>query len=171
VIPGHVVALTSLDLEHTNLLGNTLEQIAYDKADLCPDGGTLVIGHIDADVLRRLKAYCELRHITPIAFDEMCHLHSTEFGDNAMIIDIEIEGTRFRDLESAARPSRVSNAAVAVLLTRQWLKRHYPQLPGAVHRGVYTGLAWPKTPARFKKSLIRYFHRCRPFARTPSTVW
>lgn len=153
VIPGHVVALTSLDLEHTNLLGNTLEQIAYDKADLCPDGGTLVIGHIDADVLRRLTAYCELRHITPIAFDEMCQLHTTEFGDNAMIIDIEIEGTRFRDLKIGLQGHhQVSNAAVAVLLTRQWLNRHYPQLPKEQFiEAVYTGLARAQNTGRFQK--------------------
>src|SRR5512146_1670875 len=40
VIPGNLVGLTSLDLEHADLLGNSLELIAYDKADLCPTGGT-----------------------------------------------------------------------------------------------------------------------------------
>ncbi len=111
------------------------------------------VGHIDTDVLRRLKAYCELRRITPIAFDEMCQLHTTEFGDNAMIIDIEIEGTRFRDLKIGLQGHhQVSNAAVAVLLTRQWLNRHYPQLPKEQFiEAVYTGLARAQNTGRFQK--------------------
>ena len=64
IIPGSVTGLMSLDLEHTQILGGTLELIAYDKADLCPDGGVLVCGPIDPDVKRRLAAYCRLRNIT-----------------------------------------------------------------------------------------------------------
>src|SRR5204862_5696878 len=46
VIPGRVVALTSVELEHTDLLGDTLELIAYDKADLCADRGILIAGRL-----------------------------------------------------------------------------------------------------------------------------
>lgn len=38
------VALTSLDLEHTALLGDTLEAIARDKIDAAPKGATLFVG-------------------------------------------------------------------------------------------------------------------------------
>lgn len=37
-------ALVSVDLEHTQLLGDTLEEIALDKLDICPPGGRIVAG-------------------------------------------------------------------------------------------------------------------------------
>jgi dihydrofolate synthase/folylpolyglutamate synthase len=61
VVPGNLVALTSLDLEHTQLLGKTIEEIAYNKIDLCTEGGTLVLGQVDSDILRRIKAICRLK--------------------------------------------------------------------------------------------------------------
>lgn len=38
------LALTSLDLEHTQLLGESLEEIACDKIDAAPQGATLFVG-------------------------------------------------------------------------------------------------------------------------------
>ena len=63
LFPGSLVALTSVDLEHADLLGGTLELIACDKADLCPDGGTLVGFPRDADLWGRIEAYCRLRRV------------------------------------------------------------------------------------------------------------
>ena len=50
-IPGRTAALTSVELEHVNLLGDRTELIAYDKADLCPPHGTLLAGNTSAVLL------------------------------------------------------------------------------------------------------------------------
>ena len=36
--------ITSVDLEHTQLLGNTIREIALDKLDICPSGANIVLG-------------------------------------------------------------------------------------------------------------------------------
>jgi len=41
VAPGKISVLTSIDLEHTAILGNTVEQIAAEKAAVCKAGDTL----------------------------------------------------------------------------------------------------------------------------------
>lgn len=65
-------ALVSLDLEHTVLLGNTLEQIAYDKLDAAPEGATSFIGAVDDNLRPRIEAYCALRRVRPqTAWDEL----------------------------------------------------------------------------------------------------
>ena len=153
IVPGKLVGLPSLDLEHTELLGHTLELIAYDKTDLCPEHGTLVIGHIDSEVLRRLKAYCELRHITPVSTDETCSLHRTEFTANEMVIDVEIDGVRYNDLRiSLQGQHQIVNAMVAVLLARKWIEQHDPQLAGAkFNAAVYQGLDQARNMGRFQK--------------------
>ena len=70
VVPGRLVALTSLDFEHTELLGKTLEEIAYNKIDLCREGGTLVLGQIDSEILRRVKAVCQLKNLQLLVASE-----------------------------------------------------------------------------------------------------
>lgn len=62
VLPGPLAALVSVDLEHTALLGGTLELIACDKADLCPPGGTCFVGEAPPIV----EAYNELRGVTTV---------------------------------------------------------------------------------------------------------
>jgi len=153
IVPGKLVGLPSLDLEHTELLGHTLELIAYDKADLCPEQGTLVIGHVDHDVLRRLKGYCELRQITPISTDETCIVHRTEFVANEMVVDIDIDGVRYNELRIGLQGQhQIVNAMVAVLLARKWIEQHYPQLAGAkFNAAVYQGLAQARNMGRFQK--------------------
>ncbi len=57
------LGLTALDLEHTHLLGATLEEIARDKADAAPDGANLYIGESCAPVFDVLKAHVAARGV------------------------------------------------------------------------------------------------------------
>lgn len=57
------VALTALDFEHTELLGATLEAIACDKADAAPEGATLFVAPVEAEVARALQAHCAARGV------------------------------------------------------------------------------------------------------------
>jgi len=105
IIPGRVVALTSVELEHTELLGKTRELIAYDKADLCSDGGVLVAGHLDKDIARRLRAYCGLRSVE--------------------LVEAADPGAQFSDLRLALPGEhQARNAAVAITAVERWAARH-----------------------------------------------
>lgn len=64
LLPGRVAVLTSVDLEHTQLLGDTLEEIALDKAQLAPDGGVLVLGPVPDPVRAVVAADCDRRGVT-----------------------------------------------------------------------------------------------------------
>ena len=152
VIPGDLVGLTSLDLEHTQLLGNTLELIAFDKTDLCPDGGTLVVGKIDAETLRRLRSYCQLRSIHLIPIQEHSQVHNITYADSAMRVDLDIEGILYNDLEiSLQGPHQVNNAIVAILLLRTWLKQEHPEMKDEkIRAGIYQGLKTAQWAGRFQ---------------------
>ena len=148
MIPGKIVALTSLDLEHTSLLGSTLEMIAYDKADLCPEGGTLITGDLDTEVSRRLQAYSALRRITMRTAAAHSHVRSVSFGAPYMEVDLTIDGLDLPALQMAMRGyHQITNLIVATLLVRQWLEAHDArvsdeQLAQAV-RGAMRSLSWP----------------------------
>ncbi len=68
-VEAYRVALTSLDLEHTELLGSTLEAIACDKADAAPEGGLIFVGPIDDGAQTALAAHCAVRgvRVEPVA--------------------------------------------------------------------------------------------------------
>lgn len=148
IIPGRVVGLTSLDLEHTALLGDSLEMIAYDKADLCPHGGVIVTGVSEPEILRRLRAYCALRGITLRCAAERAAVRRVSFDETHMELDLELDGDALSGLRVALRGvHQATNVAVAILLLREWLGVHEPSLPAerfeeAVRRGMLS-LRWP----------------------------
>ncbi len=153
IIPGSFVGLSSLDLEHTKLLGDTLEQIAYDKADLCPDFGTLVVGTIEEDVLRRLKSYCLLRNIRLLNVEDLCEIDNVRFDDSQMKMDIKIDGISLKNLKLGLQGyHQISNAATAILLVKTWLQKNLPKL-SITHfqEGIRKGLASVKWPGRLQK--------------------
>ena len=56
VIPSGVQVLTNVGLEHTRWLGPTVRDIAQEKLAVVPDGGTLVIGDLEAEALAQARA-------------------------------------------------------------------------------------------------------------------
>jgi dihydrofolate synthase/folylpolyglutamate synthase len=128
MIPGHTTAITSLDLEHTQILGTTLEQIAYDKADLCPSGGLLVVGPLEPGVGRRLQVYCALRNVTLLQITEHCSVSKPRYQDDLMTFDLHYRDLTLRDLQlKLLGHHQVHNAAIAIVLAEQWLRGRWPQ--------------------------------------------
>lgn len=64
LIQAQRVALTALDLEHTELLGHTLEEIARDKIEAAPAGAKLYV--LRSGVSEAVKAHCVARGVEPV---------------------------------------------------------------------------------------------------------
>ena len=84
VFPGRLAVLTSIDLEHTKLLGGTEELIAYDKMDLCEKGDRLWVGRLDPSLRYRVEGYGRLKGLK-MDFVEDFHR-------------VEVAGAAFRSL-------------------------------------------------------------------------
>ena len=125
IIPGKLAALTSLDLEHTQLLGNTLELIAYDKADLCPPDGTLVTYNMEASLAQRLANYCLINHIRMVPAQTRCRVLNRRFQGLRMIVDAEIDGRFVPEIfVNLTGQHQASNVEVSVALLLEWLDTH-----------------------------------------------
>ena len=70
VITPQVSVITSISLEHTAILGDTLTAIAKEKAGIVKNDGVLVHAPNPADVLRVFKKTCKERGARIIAADE-----------------------------------------------------------------------------------------------------
>ena len=62
VIPSRATALTSVGLEHTDWLGETLAEIAAEKVAVLRDHSTLVLGELDPEVERLARRVAAERH-------------------------------------------------------------------------------------------------------------
>lgn len=56
-----VSVITRIGLDHTALLGDTIEQIAWEKAGIVKPGGTVVLGDREPAVVRVVEAVCRER--------------------------------------------------------------------------------------------------------------
>ena len=158
---GKAVALTSLDLEHTSLLGPTLEHIAYEKADLCPDGGVLVVGPIPSAIGEKLAAYCRLRNIRPLFTERVARIEigqPRDDGEPGTRFDLgwtedlglpELTGLEIR----LPGPHQPWNAAVAILLVATALREAKREVAPEtlLAEAIRHGLARATIPARFQR--------------------
>ncbi len=124
-LPGSVCALTSLDLEHTQLLGERLELIGYDKLDLCPPAGTMVLFPVqDPDLLTRLHAYANLRQIHLFETATRCRLSDVRPQPGGFQFRAEIDGLVVEDLTlPLLGEHQLANALVAMAAVKRYLQR------------------------------------------------
>ncbi len=153
IIPGRLAVLVSLDLEHTELLGSSLEEIAYDKCDLAPDGSVLVVGALPPEILRRLRAYCRMRGVRIVAAEESCSVTRSAFTPSGMQADLAWGEGRLENLEIGLYGEhQVRNAAVALVTAREWLARHRPRLHAEeLESAARRGLREVRWPGRFER--------------------
>lgn len=69
VISPLVSAITTISLEHTNILGNTLEEIAMEKAGIIKQNTPAVIGNVSPSLLELFQQVCKERN---------SHFHSVD---------------------------------------------------------------------------------------------
>lgn len=148
VLGGDLALLTSVDLEHTALLGNTREAIAADKMDILEPGGQLILGalgdELEAFVYRRgvdrgLKVYTARDQV------QWRELHQ---GRNGMILQGMLNDSPIENLHcSLTGPHQADNLALALAGLTHWMTQHClylhaAQIPQVAHQ-VLPRIHWP----------------------------
>lgn len=132
IVAGALTGLVSVDLEHTKLLGDTLEAIARDKADLADDGSTLVVGDLEDALIDRVR-----EHVAPRQVDV-----------------VESRDVSLPECTSVALAGahQAVNARLAACLAREWLRRHRPRLDAAhADAAIRQGLSTAALPGRLQR--------------------
>lgn len=126
-----VAAIMSISLDHTAILGDTLEKIAFEKAGILKEGGRLVLYPDQApEVTEELAQICKERHVELI------------LPDLTQVKELErsIDGTAFQAGDLTLRTPflgehQVKNAVTALKVLEVLKQRGWPVTEETVGRG------------------------------------
>lgn len=134
--------ITTISYDHMDILGDTLEKIAYEKAGIIKDGGQVMLYPQKPEVEAVFRQVCRERNAV---------LHKVEL-DTLQIKDFGVDGQEFdfegyRDLHiGLLGEHQASNAAVAVKTAELLAERGFD----IQQRDIRAGLAAAKWPGRFE---------------------
>ncbi|MEM2868557.1 MAG: folylpolyglutamate synthase/dihydrofolate synthase family protein [Candidatus Bathyarchaeia archaeon] len=148
VIKPLVSAITSIDLEHTHILGNTIESIAYEKAGIIKPGIPVVIGKMDARALQVIEE---------IARNKGARIYNTpseyEVGEiiqrlDGMSFKVSGNNTEYKINFPLVGRHQVNNVLIALKIL-ELLQDKYPVNKSDIE----SGLAKVRLPGRFEIKL------------------
>lgn len=162
VFEGAVCGLASLDLEHTELLGESLEEIARDKAGLVPDGGVLVVGELGREaegVSAALRGELEPRGARVVPVEEAATWSVGRVNRYGTQMDLKVGPVDRVGLRVGLHGEhQAANAALAAVLVREWLQRAGGERGRrlaadgeALGEALEAGLARARVSGRFEK--------------------
>jgi len=140
--------VTSVDYEHVELLGNSLELIASDKSDACASGGTIVYGENCRSLRPHIVEYNRYRKIASLFVRDEIRLDGESASASRQRFDFQFGDHDFRWLEMSLRGAfQFNNAAIAVALFLLWLQHARPtEAAAGIEAAVRSGLrdiSWP----------------------------
>ena len=147
-----VTSVTSVDYEHVELLGNSLELIVSDKSDACASGGTIVYGE-NCRILRpHLAEYNRNRDIAGLFIRDEIGIASESVSNSGQCFDFRFGSYAFRSLEMTLLGAfQVNNAAIAITLFLLWLGRTGSGKSAAdIEAAVRSGLRDTRWPGRLE---------------------
>jgi dihydrofolate synthase/folylpolyglutamate synthase len=145
-------SVTSVDYEHVELLGNSLELIASDKSDACASGGSVVYGENCRSLRPHLVEYNRHRAVTPLFVGDDIDIGGEAASASGQRFDFAFGAYDFRSLEiSLLGTFQFNNAAIAVALFLLWLERVQPGVAArGIESAVRSGLRDARWPGRLE---------------------
>jgi dihydrofolate synthase/folylpolyglutamate synthase len=144
--------VTSVDYEHVELLGHSLELIASDKSDACAPGGTILYGENCRAQRAHLLAYHGYRGIASLFVRDEISISGESASVSGQRFDFQFGYHDYRGLETNLLGAvQFNNAAIAVALFLLWLQRVQPrQTPERIEAAIRSGLRDTKWPGRLE---------------------
>ncbi|MFC0240344.1 bifunctional folylpolyglutamate synthase/dihydrofolate synthase [Rhodopseudomonas telluris] len=147
-----VSCVASVDLEHTALLGASLELIASDKSDACAAGGSIVYGENCQPLRDHLAEYNRSRDVEALYVGDRIGIANATIADATQRFDLRIGDADYRGLETSLLGAfQLNNAAVAAAMASLWLRHARPDSdPKRLDAAIRDGLRDARWPGRLE---------------------
>ena len=140
--------ITSIELEHTNILGNTLKQIAAEKGGIIKKGKRVISSSQEPEAYETLVHIAAEKH-ADLTFITSCY---TAAADGRFVLETDGERFSFRQPERLPGRAQNENAAVSALAGIRLLKDIFPERKLDEIIGVIgSALAAASIPGRFER--------------------
>lgn len=119
----HVVAITGIGLDHMRILGNTLAEIAGEKAAVIKPGRSVILGEgvHEPSVWRVMEDRCRECEVSPVVSSHEILKRPAHLGDT---LDFACETSRARYECSLYKPLyQAQNASCAIFVAEEYLGR------------------------------------------------
>jgi dihydrofolate synthase/folylpolyglutamate synthase len=152
LVGARATCVTSVDYEHVELLGNSLELIASDKSDACASGGTIVYGENCKTLRAHLTEYNRNRAITSLFVRDDIGISGEAISTSTQRFDFAFKAFDFRALETNLLGAfQFNNAAIAVSLFLLWLQdKRSGETRAGLELAVRSGLREVRWPGRLE---------------------
>jgi dihydrofolate synthase/folylpolyglutamate synthase len=148
VIRPLVSVITSISLDHTHVLGTTLEEVAGEKAGIIKEGIPVVIGVEQKELIEMIKSICQKKGSAAFTVSEDGNYSIDQGDSHGQTFDVQVFDRRYSDLKiHLIGEHQVKNALIAVM-TLEFLKEQKVSLNEA---NIREGLANTRWPGRFEK--------------------
>jgi dihydrofolate synthase/folylpolyglutamate synthase len=147
-----ITAVASVDYEHVELLGHSLELIVSDKSDACASGGTIIYGENCRHLRPHIIEYNRNRDVENLFVRDEVGIGSESVAATGQSFDFTFRDHRFRTLDLALPGGfQLNNAAIATALFLRWLERTHPgDAVSRIEAAVRMGLRETRWPGRLE---------------------
>ena len=144
--------VTSVDLEHVDLLGDSLESICSDKSDVCAAGGTIVYGENCRSLRPHIVEYNRNRSIVSYFVRDEIVIANPSNTTATQRFDFRHGDFAIQALETKLLGAfQYNNAAIATALFLAWLKSAgADHSPTRIELAVRNGLRDAQLPGRLE---------------------
>jgi dihydrofolate synthase/folylpolyglutamate synthase len=143
VLAPSVTAITSIAYDHQQYLGDTLAEIACEKAGIIKPGVPIVVGDLDPSADEVIAAVAREREATLVRAHEGVAVHRRTTPDGRQTMRLRTPAHDYGHVELAfAGAHQVHNAVVAVRIIEQLFTRGVNVPPPAVVEGL-ASVRWP----------------------------
>jgi len=143
VITPLVSVITTIALDHTHVLGTSLEEVAREKAGIIKSGVPVVTGIEDDIILDLIKKICKEKKCEVYASKEKGKYTLKEADLDAQIFDIEVNGIRYKNFKIHLLGEHQLKNALTVGLTIEVLKRKGINIQEKSVRKGFETTRWP----------------------------
>ena len=146
-----VSVITNIGYDHMQILGNTLEEIAFEKAGIIKEGRPLITGAEGDSVLKVLSDTAAQRNATLYRLGSDIQAEGLGGSWENQFVRIATMDSVYQDLEiSLLGDHQISNAALALAALDILRREGFPVSEDAVRKGMKTAV-WPGRFEVFQK--------------------
>jgi dihydrofolate synthase/folylpolyglutamate synthase len=152
LVGGPVTSVTSVDYEHVELLGHSLQLIVSDKSDACAAGGTIIYGENCRSLRPHIVEYNRNRGVTSLFVRDEIRIGGETVSASGQRFDFGFEDREFRSLDTPLIGAfQLNNAAIAIALLLRWLEQARPaESLAGIEAAVRSGLRDTHWPGRLE---------------------